>query len=372
MSFKLVLPILLYLFINSLFVLKYSSRVDSDLGYVFTLLYFCLSLVWIYFFQKTNLKIYYKGSFFLILSFFFLVTIYLNIVVDGYTLNTDRWSAMEAGISALLNGDYPYSAIDHLNGRTSNLPTLLFIGIPFYLIGNIGFLQSFAFLIFAYIIYITFTSYRDRLFCLLLLICSPAYLWEVYAKSDLMSNFIFITLFLVVVQKKITKNQSINTSVLSFLSTALLLTRLTSVIPISLLLFKEFYYFSIKKKLIFITTAVVTALVFLFICFHNADNIEHIKMHNPLELQNRQLPFIVSILFIISPIIYSFKVHNLSELIGSNVFILFITVAIAFILNIFEHGIFQCVFNSAFDISYFNITLPFVILFIALNYKISH
>ncbi|MDP5043442.1 MAG: hypothetical protein NWQ06_00515, partial [Leeuwenhoekiella sp.] len=64
---------------------------------------------------------------------FFGITIYINLKVNGYALHIDRWSAMTEGIAALLNGNYPYSALDHLGGRTSNLPTLFLIGLPFYL-----------------------------------------------------------------------------------------------------------------------------------------------------------------------------------------------------------------------------------------------
>lgn len=97
-------------------------------------------------------------TFYIITSLFFTLTIFINNSVDGELLHVDRWSAMHVGIEALLNGEYPYTAVDHLGGRTSNLPALLFLGIPFYLLGDVGYLQSFTFLGFAFIIFHNFKN----------------------------------------------------------------------------------------------------------------------------------------------------------------------------------------------------------------------
>ena len=133
MKLTLILPYLIYLLINSLFVVKYTSRQDYYNEYLLTIIYFVLMLLLPYLYSIFSLKdLFYKYTFFLIVFIFFAFTIYLNIMIDGKTLNVDRWSAMEVGIEALLNGNYPYSATDHLGGRTSNLPTLIFVGIPFY------------------------------------------------------------------------------------------------------------------------------------------------------------------------------------------------------------------------------------------------
>jgi len=294
----------------------------------------------------------------------------LNISIDGNTLNVDRWSAMEVGIRALLNGQYPYSAIDHLGGRTSNLPTLIFLGIPFYLLGNIGFLQSFSFILFSYIVFIAFNNYKDRLFCLLLLILSPSYLWEIYVKSDLMSNFIIILMLMVIVQIKISKKERINPLILSFVSTAAILTRLTAIIPITLLLFKKFYNYSLKEKTLFIIVSLITITLFGYICLNKVSDFNHFKQHNPFELQNRQLPFFISFITILIPLIYSFQISNLKLLIKSSVFFLLLPILLAMLINISNNGIYTSIFNSSFDISYLNIVMPFLLILLTYDYKI--
>ena len=370
MKQRLSFTYLIFIFINTLFVVKYASRIDVLNGYVvafiYTLLISIISIVYI----RLNLKNYYKPLFYITSILFFVFTIYININVDGNSLMVDRWSAMEVGVKALLNGEYPYSAVDHLNGRTSNLPTLLFIGIPFYFLGNIGFLQSFAFLLFIYIISKVFNTYKERLLCLLLLIGSPSYLWEIYVKSDLMSNFIIILAVVVVMQDRIFRNIKNNTLLESFLLTSLVVTRMTAIIPISILFFKHFYRFSVQKKIAFIAVSLATVILFSYICFNKVSSLEHFYKHNPFVLQNRQLPSILSLILIIAPMIYSFRAKNIKSIIYLIVIFLLLPVSIAFFTSIYYSGFKATLFDSSFDISYFNMVLPFLLLSLTFDYKI--
>lgn len=367
---RLSFTYLIFIFINTLFVVKYASRIDAFNGYVVALIY-TLSLSIISFvYIRLNLNNYYRPLFYITSILFFVFTIYLNINVDGNTLMVDRWSAMEVGIKALLNGEYPYSAVDHLNGRTSNLPTLLFIGIPFYFLGNIGFLQSFAFILFIYIALKVFNTYKSRLLCILLLILSPSYLWEIYVKSDLMSNFIIIIAVVVFIQDRIFRNIKISPLFESFLLTSLVMTRITAIIPISIFFFKYFYKFSVQKKITFIAVAVATVIIFSYICFNKVSSLEHFYKHNPFELQNRQLPSILSLILIVTPMIYSFRAKDIKSIINLSVIFLLLPVSIAFFTSIYHSGFKTTLFESFFDISYFNMVLPFLLLSLTFDYKI--
>ena len=190
---KKIMPIFLFLCINLLFIDKYASR-QQYIPTFFIAVLFILAVIFVVKILPL-IKIpnkFYKITFFVIAAIFFILSIFINNHVDGYTLNTDRWSSTHFAIKALLNGEYPYSATDHLNGRTSNLPMLLFINIPFYQLGDVGYFQSFSFLIFVYIIYKYIDHYKKRNIALLLIIISAAYYWEIFAKSDLLSNSIFL------------------------------------------------------------------------------------------------------------------------------------------------------------------------------------
>lgn len=320
--------------------------------------FFILTMFYMY--QRLDLGNYYKVIFLILIALFFTTSIGVNIIIDGNSLNVDRWSAMEVGINALFNSEYPYSAIDHLDGRTSNLPTLLFIGIPFYLMGDVGFLQSFCFLVFSFVVYRVFTDYKTRLLCLLFLIFSPSYLWEIYCKSDLMSNFILVLLLLIFC-KRIYQFQKTNPTTLSFFATALVLTRLTVIIPISMIVIKAFFKFSLKEKTVFICVSILTVLIFCFICFRDVISWDHFLQYNPLELQNRQLPFTASLIMVFIPIIYSFRVDKFKALIKASFYFLLLPVFLALLIKLHHYGWNESIINSAFDISYLNIVMPFLL-----------
>ena len=369
MKQRLSFTYLIFIFINTLFVVKYANRIDAFNGYIMALIYTLLLSIISFVYIQLNLKNYYKPLFYITSILFFVFTIYLNINVDGDTLMVDRWSAMEVGIKALLNGEYPYSALDHLNGRTSNLPTLLFIGIPFYFLGNIGFLQSFAFLLFIYITFKVFNDYKSRLLCISLLIFSPSYLWEIYVKSDLMSNFIIILSVVVFIQDRISRKIKISPLFESFLLTSLIMTRVTAIIPISILFFKHFYKYSVQKKLIFIAVSLATIIIFSYICFNKVSSLEHFYKHNPFELQNRQLPSVISFVLIILPMIYSFRTKDIKSIIYLIVLFLLLPISIAFFTSIYYSGFTATLLESSFDISYFNMVLPFLLLSLTFDYK---
>ncbi len=138
---------IVFLFINLLFIYKYGFRQNFISVYLVLIIYTLISSFFLFkdifkikLIQNLNIKLCFKTFVFLVVTIIFLVTFY----TDGNSLKVDRWSAIDVAISALLNGEYPYTAIDHLNGRTSNFPGLLVLGIPFYLLGNVGYLQIFA------------------------------------------------------------------------------------------------------------------------------------------------------------------------------------------------------------------------------------
>ena len=69
MKLKLIIPVLIYLGINSLFVVKYTSRLNQHNEYILTLLYIIMVLLSIIIYLKINLKDYYRSLY--ITTFFY-------------------------------------------------------------------------------------------------------------------------------------------------------------------------------------------------------------------------------------------------------------------------------------------------------------
>lgn len=359
---KGLLIIILYLCINSLFIYKYGSRVEFTNVLVLFVAFIILigSLFTIY--KKIIFSEHvFKLLFYSTIVLFFVFTVILNYLVDGNSLSVDRWSAIAVSSEGVLNGEYPFSIPNHLNQYSSNLPSLIFIGLPFYLLGDVGYLQSFAFLFFAYVIHKTIKTYRLKLFGITLLICSVPYLWEVYTKSDLMSNFIFILGFIVLWNKKYSKALFEKPVLLGGITSFIALTRIPTIIPLGVYLFKSFIKTSGKKRLLFLASAVSVIVILTFIVLKDCPSIEVLKNYNPLILQGNKSPFLVNLISVLLPFYFSFKVKNISETINYSILFISFPVLVHFLSQCFKYGFESTIFNSNADLSYFNMVTPFLI-----------
>ncbi len=179
---------------------------DLTLLLVFIFIYVLFFIFVLYGVKKFKLKIdafqYFSHAYISLVLIFSIGFLFFLTYTNPNDLNVDRWSAMNEGIKSIINLQYPYSAIDHLGGRTSNFPGLFILGFPFYLLHNVGYLQVFAFLLLAYTIYTFFQTNTSRLLTLILFVSSPAFFWEVTVRSDLMTNFILILIFMVLWYKR--------------------------------------------------------------------------------------------------------------------------------------------------------------------------
>lgn len=357
----------IYLFINELFIYKYGLRQDYINVFILVALYPIL-IFGIYqiisnnFLYQKNFKI---AFYVLIVAFLFL----LNNAADPNKLNVDRWSAMNVGIHALLNGNYPYTAIDHLQGRTSNLPGLMLIGIPFYFLKDVGLLQIAIFVTFLYIIESKFKNNKTKFLIISLLLFSPSFLWEVTVKSDLMSNLFLVVFFSIIIWRLIDRNIQINPYFLGILTSVLVLTRMIVLLPIIVLLFPIFIKenFQFQIKLVFSTLLMSTLLIFIAII--NCPNFETLKLYNPLNLQAKHTPIWLNILVFILAFILSFKVKNLYSFLKLSFYLISIPVFYSFILSLIDIGWKKIILESGFDISYFGMLIPFLTIIIPLSFS---
>lgn len=113
-----------------------------------------------------------------------------------------------------------------------------------------------------------------------------------------------------------------------------------------------------------------TIIIFSYICFNKVGSLEHFYKHNPFELQNRQLPSTISFILIITPMIYSFRTKDIKSIIYLTIIFLLLPISIAFFISITYSGFTASLFESSFDISYFNMVLPFLLLSLIFDYKI--
>lgn len=365
------IALIIYLIINNLFLLKYADRQDFVPKFLVLLLYnfiIILTLYLIDLFKDYLNKIKNSNNYFLVvclLIFIFFVAI--NIFVDGNSLNSDRWSAMDVTIRGVLNGEYPYSLKDHLGKTSSNLPGLFYIGLPFYLLGNVSLLQPFVFLIISLVIFKSKILIDKKLSLIFLLIASPSYLWEIFAKSDLLSNIILLVLFLILWDYKFKNNYFKQPLLLSFFCAFLILTRGIVVIPLTLFLFRDFLKTSMNIKLKFSFGLVFFIALISLPFLITLPNSEVLKEHNPFNHQTRFTPIWVQIFFVVLPFILAIKIKKMHQVIFQSLILFTLLLFLSFIIEIIDEGFKTAFYKSYFDISYLTMALPFAILYYVLN-----
>mgnify|MGYP006097348493 FL=1 len=354
--------LMVYLFVNSLFVLKYGIRQDIISEYILLVFYLSFVLGGLFFLEKKKIFInnltQFRKSFLFIAILVFLVFVAVNLIVDGQTLNTDRWSALELSIRSVLNFEYPYDKLDHLGGRSSNLPGLIYIGLPFYLLGDVGLLQPFVFLLSMIVVSKFKNQNSNKLKCMFLLLCSLAFLWEVIAKSDLMTNMFIILLFMYFWNEKNKENYFQKPIKLGFLSSFLVLTRGVVAIPMTIFLFKDFVRSSVKTKILYTLSLITGSILWSFPILFSLPDLQTIKQNNPFFNQTAYASIGITVFFLLAPFLISLKVKDFRQILMASFIVISIMLVGLFLLNAFEEG-WKNNLYGLFDISYLGMIIPF-------------
>lgn len=367
-----------HFFVCFVFIAKYSF---NKLNFCFVLQCIVAILLMLfvcyiaYLLQKFQQKIHHKYLFYftLILAVFAMTA--LTNAVNWNTLNVDRWSAFDVAIKSVLNQQYPYDKIDHLGGRTSNFPGLILLGIPVFLLHNIGLFTAFSVVIFGASILKTNSS-EKALLILLLLFGSISFWWESYVVSDLMANFLLVASFLLLTPPDLTRLKFAPLLGISVLAAILAYTRIPAAMLIGTYFAQQILELRNKTELPFktriynllisLTVLVATIAVLTYWVFSLAPNRQTIETYHPFSLQSSYLPLSVNILCGLLPFILLFLVKKGKlQLIKIGSISLAVPVFLSFSYTLREYGWNACIYDSKFDISYFNMALPFVIVLIA-------
>jgi len=368
-SRPLIIQGLLYLFVNSLFILKYFSRAGINSPAVL-IAYSIIIILSVYIYCSTAYKItekLFRIVFWAFMCLIGLAIIILLIKIDPYSVRVDRWSAVSFFLDYLFHGKYPYSAHTHVSvsNFASPFPVWHILNIPFYLLGDVGIGLIFFLLLTAVSVQFFFTSYRKSFFFLFLLFLSPAYWWEVAVRSDSLSNALLVFTFILWFERK---KYSISTNFwLTVIACGLIAsTRLTAILPIAVYFFRPFLQLSLKHKLIFIVSTLgVTIVTFTPFIFWDTTN--WIFFHrNPFMSQTSVgNPYLLFAMLLLGCLI-AIRIKTFSQLFNSVAIFIFIFVLSSQVSLILTRGIQGSIFtDSLYDVSYFTLILPYTLAAIA-------
>lgn len=361
--FDTLLMLSVYCFINCMFVLKYGVRQAYVSEWILLpgYLVFVMGGLFLMNTQKKRINRWasFRKGFVLIYILIFLVFVIINFLVDGESLNTDRWSALEVSVHSMLNLEYPYDKLDHLGGRSSNFPGLIYIGLPFYLLGDVGLLQPFVFLFTILLVSKSNHQNTSKLKFLFLWVSSLAFLWEVVAKSDLMSNMMIVVLFMYLWHQKYSEDYFQKSSRLGFLSSFLVLTRGVVIIPLTLFLFRSFVKTTGKKKLVFVMSLLVGIVLWSLPILIALPDWEIVEKNNPFLNQTAYASFSITAFFLLIPFLISLFLKNLQQIFTASFGILSIMLIGLFVWNAYDEGWYHNLVVGLYDISYLGMIIPF-------------
>jgi len=362
---KNIIQLILYLFVNTLFILKYLPR--ANVNVIMPVIVYCIFIIGIfYFYQKKILKISEK-SLKIISLFIFIVVISLIIIIlvkiDPLSVRVDRWSAVTYFLDGLFRGEYPYAISTHVSASNfpSPFPAWHYLNIPFYLMGDVGIGLIFFLIFFLYSFYLYSKSYKRTFFLLLLLVLSPAYWWEVAVRSDSLSNAMLVLSIILILQSK--SWTLCNCLTLTAVLTGIIVsTRLSAMLPIALFLFPSFLTLNFREKIRFLII-IIGMVLFLFLPYIFWDVQEWIFFsRNPFMSQSSVGNIYLLLVMIGIGIYLSVSWKNFEQYLSTTSLFIFIFIFASQISLILTKGIQGSVFtDSLYDISYFSLLLPYSI-----------
>lgn len=354
------LCILLYVFANLLFILKYGGRLFEGAQWLFGLLYVAVcACLFGYKRQIIPYKIVSGGFFSLGITIILTAWVAIASKIDPYSIHVDRWSAICNWWTALLNGEFPYSANTHLGGYGSPFPVWQLLQFPFFLLKKTGF----AIVVFLTMYYTVLRQLYNKMVAAkaaAMMVLSPALVYELMVQSDLLANFLLLAYIIILLEYK---RYTIVEHPMAFavLCGLVLSTRLSVALPLMIYLLADYLRLSRMWKLCFpLVVVAVFLLTFSFLLLWGTDNL--FFEYNPFVLQTRQGHLVDVIILLVAIFFAAMRWKpSLQRYMMYTGVVMTGFVALTFVHNMAISGDFTGLFSSAYDITYFDMALPFLV-----------
>lgn len=356
-NIHLFLFVFIYAFINFLFVYKYVGRFLNypffaaiGIVLILTLIIYILSRTYSLFLFFEDRKYY--------AIFVSLTAVVLWLLMrefDPAEIQVGRYPALHDWIQRMLNGEFPYNSdVPH-----TGFPFWFLIALPFYFLGDLGLLQIFCFILFAFLLETRRHAERNyKMQIMFILLLSPIFMYEIVVRSDLFSNMVFVLLYLNLHERYLGKFRFSNI-VFGFAGGLLLSTRAIVIIPFILFFGYHFKTNPIKNSLYFAISAgtgfILPMLPFLIWDFGS------FVSDGPFSRQSAYIQLWQLILVIGSAGVLAITSTTQASLYRNTGYILFATSFLVFLTRIIGDGWNSAFFQHGFDISYFSFPLLFLL-----------
>jgi hypothetical protein len=349
---------------NAIFAFKYFPRWSSHHG-IFIGVYLGAFLV----FQIFGATI---GNFFstrkrmsLIIAAMALFWIVALRFVPVENLMLDRWQIVTGWLDNFFNGQYPYtpipSAKNHVPGP---FPVLFLLAIPFYWLNEIAYFSIAGFVLFSFLLVRIFKGAEGGVAssCVLNLFFALPLQYEVFARSTLFINAVLILSVMVYYDRGAWSSRRHYVAG-GLVGGLLLSTRSIAVLPfiISFIRLLRDKRPGLRRLSVLAGTSAavfVMTLLPLYLLYPG-----EFLLNNPISTENSLLPvWWIGAFFFFYACVASWFSRSFFAGIAWSGILLFLLVSVVFIITVVHFGFTSAFYRSTFDVSYFVLSLPFLII----------
>lgn len=364
-NFTTVFTSILYIAVCYIMACKYSMRATEHFGYVSMSYAVILALVTLLFNRRKTIISRHSEAIFWSMAVIMAVAMAaVQYHFDPMQNKVDRWSAIANPLTAMFSGQFPYSAQTHLGGYASPFPVWMVFHIPFWALGNVGLSEIFTALLFVISVKAAYGS-QAGIKATVLLALSLNLWYETAVRSDLISNFLLLASFInLLICKKITFSKY--PFMLAAIAGLWLSTRISTAFPLFIMFFPFWLKLSAGRKVsTLLIAAAVLCLTFLPFALWDWHELFYAE-NNPFSLQSRQGRPADSLLLLAVAVIMAlkWKGNNKMLMLFSAIMLILVPV-LAYGHNMYVYGNWTDIFNSAYDITYLDASLPFCITLMA-------
>lgn len=343
--------------ISSLFLMKYAARV-TVMPAVFSGVFFLLFV----FFASTLAKINFKNNNLFspkIITTLFVIAVVVMILGYNYIsaeTRVGRYIAIKSWLDNFRYGFYPYDS----KANPSGFPFLFFLGSPFYLLGDVGYFNIFGFALLGILVHKFSKTQKELFVCSLLLFVMPPVYYEYLVRSELLTNMtLFIALCYIAFKYVDSEKADVKFYSVSVLFGLLLSTRLI-VFAVFFLFLLFFFRSNIVKGFLFgaVSVAVFVLSLIPFIVW----NPEYFVTKGPFSIQFLYLPVWVIVVAPFVLLYIGWMLRDVRELMFASGVMIFILVTISLLMRVMQDGFYNCIVGSYYDISYYCMCIPFLLL----------
>ncbi len=363
-----IISISAILFINYIFLMKYSDRVTQH-SFLISVFLSILYFLFIYYLPKNSLTDRQNKLLIgLIIAGYIILSIFVFRLIPQLSINVDRFSVITSFWDSYFNSEYVYFAKSFHGNMPGPMPFYFILALPFYLTGELGYFSLMGLITLVLILKYAKLDVKSILSGTILLMFSAFYVWETISRSNIFLNSNLVLFAILFFSKSLNMNKNKHILLNGIIVGLLLSTRNVLIIPFVIL-----FLYALKCKIYsFIDTIKISVIILLsfgltfapFVLNHWDD----FKEMNPFIIQSSFLmPTWLSITCVFLSISTVLFIKSFRDVIYFSGLYLFITIVIYLFYQTVTVGFENAIYHSKADISYLILSLPFFLFYILSN-----